>query len=94
MIVYILLCDSTVPTVGGMVETKKVFLNAYSSMFTAQRAIAEYYLPPNLIRLQHREEEELRYKHAICNQVYTDRSRNSTYHFYVVQIDLDKTKDD
>jgi len=94
MIVYILLCDSKLPILGGEFNSKGTFLAAYSNMFTAQRAITEYWLPPNLVRLATQEEQKYCPRNAICNQVYVDRSQNFLYNFYILSIDLDKNKDD
>lgn len=93
MFVYVLLCDSKVPTAGGLVETKKVFQDVFENMFTAKRAIVDYYLPPNLVRLPHREEDQFRHKEAIYTEVYTDRSQSGIYNFYVIARDLEQNKD-
>lgn len=94
MSVYILLCDSEVSTFYGTMKAKATYLNTFTNMFQAQRAIVEYYLPPNLNRIPHKEEEKLRPKNAICNQIYESRDRNSTYHFYVIVVDLEEQKED
>lgn len=69
-------------------------MNTYPNMFQAQRAITEYYLPPNLNRLSHKEEEQRRPREAICNQIYLSRDQNATYHFYVIVVDLEKQTED
>lgn len=94
MISYVLLCDSKISVLGGTFEITGTYLNSYLNMFTAQRAIAQYYLPPNVVKAPNKEEFKFRHKNAIFHEIYLDRSQNSVYTFYIVQVDLEDSKND